>query len=90
MLGYAPAAERSEEIMRVLRTQIGFVSTWVAAPARPEETKKSAGVRADVPGAEPEPGPSLKVAMARSIRDLKKKKEAQLLALPTRLGVRPR
>jgi hypothetical protein len=29
-------------------------------------------------------------AMARSKRDLKKKKEAQLVALPRRFGVRPR
>jgi len=28
--------------------------------------------------------------MARSARDLKKKNEAQLVALPRRLGVRPR
>jgi len=34
--------------------------------------------------------PDLKEAMPRSKRDLKKKKEAQLVALPSRLGVRPR
>lgn len=61
---------------------MGFVMACVAAPARPDEAKKSAGVRGV-------PSP-LSVAIARSIRDLKKKNEAQLLALPTRLGVRPR
>lgn len=37
-----------------------------------------------------EGGGALRWAMSRSKRDLKKKKEAQLVALPMRFGVRPR
>ena len=75
--------------MRVLRTQIGFVSTWVVAPARPDEMKKSTGVRR-LGASAPEPEPCFRATIPRSILDLKKKKDAQLVALPTRFGVRPR
>jgi hypothetical protein len=83
--------------MRVLSTQMGLVSSWVRAPAAREAAKKSAGVRSWEGGAERREGsPSGWVeerrmwAMACSRRDLKKKKEAQLVALPRRFGVRPR
>ena len=78
--------------MRVLRTQIGLVMTWVATPAAKEAAKKSVGVSncedalllvVVVPLA-------LSKVMPLSARDLKKKKEAQLVALPRRFGVRPR
>ena len=77
--------------MRVLRTQIGLVMTWVATPAAKEAAKKSVGVSncevalllVVVPLA-------LRRVMPLSARDLKKKKEAQLVALPRRFGVRPR
>ncbi len=84
--------------MRVLRTQMGFVMSWVRAPAAREAAKKSAGVRRWVGGRLlPEEdglfggeGSARRWAMASSRRDLKKKKEAQLVALPRRFGVRPR
>ena len=98
MLGYAPTAELSDESMRVLITHMGLVMIWVAAPAAREAAKKSVGVRRAVAAAVfLGSGPSLcpwfcclRRAMARSARDLKKKNEAQLVALPRRLGVRPR
>ncbi len=81
--------------MRVLSTHIGLVISCVAAPANRLERKKSVGVsteRAGVPSEEKKgrPCPALREARARSARDLKKKKDAQLDALPIRLGVRPR
>lgn len=69
--------------MRVLRTHIGLVITCVAAPAANDAVKKSTGVsRCE--------GWLRSQEMARSERDLKKKKEAHEVALPMRLGVRPR
>ena len=73
----------------------------MAAPARSEAAKYSTGVSRDGGGLDGEDGSrgggedvdngwSLKAAMACSMRALKKKKDAQLLALPMMLGVRPR
>jgi hypothetical protein len=95
MPGYAPAAVRSDDTMRVLSTQIGLVMSCVAAPASRLARKKSVGEsteRAGTPSDEKKgrPWPAFREARARSARDLKKKKDAQLDALPIRLGVRPR
>jgi hypothetical protein len=76
--------------MRVLSTQMGLVMSWVAMPAPSEAAKKSAAVSLCPSPCWAVGGDALTWAMARSKRDLKKKKEAQLVALPIRLGVRPR
>lgn len=98
MLEYAPTAVRSDDTMRVLSTQIGFVRTWVRAPARADERKKSCVESTSfvrLRESAPEPcevasGPAFQYAMARSTRFLKKKNADQLEALPMRLGVSPR
>jgi len=70
---------------------MGLVMIWVAAPAAREAMKKSGGVRR---GGRTWTSPlrwrEWKKTRARSARDLKKKKEAQLVALPRMFGVRPR
>ena len=77
---------------------MGFVMTWTQAPASPDATKKSVGVRLALDDdsdvsliSTSEIGAGdFKVAIARSMRDLKKKKDAQLVAFPSMFGIRPR
>jgi hypothetical protein len=83
--------------MRVLSTQIGLVISWVRAPAASEAAKKSAGVRRwrtwageRGSGSGAWRAAARRWASPRSRRALKKKKAAQLVALPSRFGVRPR
>lgn len=70
---------------------MGFVMSWVRAPAASEAAKKSAGERRCCWWWAAGWGVGRRRwAMARSMPDLKKKKDAQLVALPSRFGVRPR
>ena len=77
---------------------MGLVMTWTHAPASPDAMKKSVGVRSildddsdvSLMSTSDTGAGDFKMAMARSIRDLKKKKDAQLVALPRMLGIRPR